>query len=125
VESSKINRMNTLGDRFRFARKRANMTQARLGAFIGVSKSAISQIESNTTKQLSGKVLIGIELASGVSGRWISDKKGDCIIGQPMKAEDIAQIERIHSSLMRLPREYREKIEREIDFFASLPSQPE
>lgn len=112
--------MKTLGDRFKHARQTAGFTQQALGTLIGISKAAISQIETGATQTLASSTMLGVERYTGFSGRWIATGKGEAVVGPPIKVEDPDQIARICAELIKLPAEYREKIEKEIEFFASL-----
>jgi transcriptional regulator with XRE-family HTH domain len=52
--------MSVLGSKIRALRLARRLSQAQLGRLIGVSQSAIAQIEGGKTETLSGKVLAGL-----------------------------------------------------------------
>lgn len=64
--------METVGDRIRRAREAAGMTQAELGRRVGVSKVAISAIESGKTKHPSAPVLFKIADELGLDAQELS-----------------------------------------------------
>lgn len=113
--------MQTLADRFRTARESAGLTKAQMARELGVSQSAVGQIEKGVTKTLKAKTLITLERVTGFSGAWIENGTGPQFskLGK-FPAEEAAQIQRIQEAILRLPPEHRAKIEGEIDFLASL-----
>jgi transcriptional regulator with XRE-family HTH domain len=112
-------RVNTLEERFKFARQQAGLTQAELSRAIGISKSAVSQIESGKTRNLKAATLVALERVSGISSQWIVNGRGEPRVGPRLSAQDSEQIERIYSELKKLPASYRQKIEQDIEFFLS------
>lgn len=101
------------------------MTQAELARAIGVSRSAINQLETGTSKSLKASTIVALEKVSGYNGHWIESGRGKekkQLTPYEKGAEE--QIEKIYRELMKLPREHRDKIEAEIDFLVSLNDKP-
>ena len=69
--------MNNLGIRLRTARKEKGLTQPALAKEIGVTKSAISQWETGTTKSMDSSKLLALASILDVSPNWLSDGKGE------------------------------------------------
>lgn len=111
--------MSTLEERFKFARQQAGLSQAELSRAIGISKSAVSQIESGKTRNLKSATLVALERVSGISSQWIVTGRGEPKAGPRLSVEDSEQIERIYRDIKKLPASYREKIEQDIEFFLS------
>jgi len=63
--------MESIGQRLKAKRKDAGLTQAELGAAAGVSKQAISAIESGATQSPEAKTVEPIARRLGVSTRWL------------------------------------------------------
>lgn len=74
--SSTMVDMDTIGDRLRSTRLAAGLTQGALGSDAGVSKQAISAIESGATKNPEAKTLEPIARRLGVSQRWLLTGRG-------------------------------------------------
>lgn len=64
--------MKSVGDRIRFARKAADMTQEQLAKKTGVTKGAVSQWEQGGIKSLNSVVLFALADALEVNARWIA-----------------------------------------------------
>ncbi|WP_223621195.1 helix-turn-helix transcriptional regulator [Lysobacter sp. ESA13C] len=69
--------METIGHRLKNRRKAAGLTQGELGAAAGVSKQAISAIESGATQSPEAKTVEPIARRLGVSTRWLLTGRGD------------------------------------------------
>jgi len=113
--------MKTLAARIKHIRESMGLSGAEFGRRIGVSRSAINQIELGGTQARKASTIVAIEKISGYSGEWIESGKGAQKKGRdtlPEGAED--QISRIYNALVNLPPEHRRKIEAEIDFLLSL-----
>ena len=67
--------MNSVGDRIRIERKSQKMSMAELGRLVGLSRSAIGQIESGDTKSPTAENLSKIADALGLSYQWLIDGK--------------------------------------------------
>lgn len=72
---SKLNNMDFIGDRIKYARKLTGLSQQELANKIGVSKSAVSQWENGQTTNLKMHNLHALEDITGVRSRWISDNQ--------------------------------------------------
>lgn len=66
----------TIGERVTQAREAANLSRAELGRRVGISRSAISQIENGTTKSPSAENLEKIADATSVPTKWLLSGKG-------------------------------------------------
>ena len=71
--------MNSVGDRIRIERKSQKMSMAELGRLVGLSRSAIGQIESGDTKSPTAENLSKIADALGLGYQWLIDGKGATI----------------------------------------------
>jgi transcriptional regulator with XRE-family HTH domain len=111
--------MGTLKERFLFAREKAGLSKAALARALDISKSAVSQIELGTTKNLKADTLVALERVTGVSAQWIVTGRGDPKPGPRLSAVDSDQVERIYRNIKKLPPAFRAKIEKDIDFFLS------
>jgi len=60
-----------MGERIRYARKQAGLTQAELAKKCGVSKGAVSLWEGGQTLNLKNENLYALAKATGFSDRWI------------------------------------------------------
>jgi transcriptional regulator with XRE-family HTH domain len=103
--------MTTMGERARIARKAAGLSQPRLGKLIGCSASALSQLETDTTAQPRSYILLGYEMHTGYSARWIATGKG------PQMTSDDA-VQDLYRALMELPDRVRQKLLADVQFFA-------
>lgn len=61
----------TLAERLRFARHLAEVTGADLGVFAGLSKGAVSMIESGNRPDPSGSTVAALASVLGVSADWL------------------------------------------------------
>ena len=66
----------TIGERVKYARAAAGYNGPQLAEKIGVSKQAISAIESGKTKQPKPEHLLAIADATGFELRWLISEKG-------------------------------------------------
>lgn len=69
--------MTTVGARVKDARERRGWTRTRLGKIVGVSGSAIGQIEAGQTKMPNPHNLFRIAHALGVDPEWLITGQGD------------------------------------------------
>jgi len=82
------------------ARKRAGLSQAQLGAAIGVSKNAISQMELGSSKNPSAENLLPLAEALGVDPKWLISGKGpmypkpDIITEASLTPDEAAMLEK-------------------------------
>ena len=70
----------TFGERVRDLRKARGWSQPYLGRFVGISKSAISQIENGETTYPRPETLFELAKAFGVDPKWLMD-------GEPFYSE--------------------------------------
>lgn len=63
--------MNTIGDRVKYARAASGMNQPELARLVGISKQALSQIESGVTKNPRPDTLLNIADSTGFEYRWL------------------------------------------------------
>ncbi len=113
--------METLAERITHIRESLGLSGAAFGRKIGISRSAVNQIELGGTQALKASTIVAIERISGFNGEWIESGRGPQRKRTgtlPKGTED--QITRIYAELINLPQEYRDKIESDIDFFRSL-----
>ena len=110
--------MKTLAERFTWARTQAGLTKAELARILGVSGSAITQIEDGITRTLKASTIVGVEKATGVSGEWIVTGKGK----PRMKVaettqEDLEQIRHLQEDFQKLSPDQKLKILADAEFF--------
>ena len=67
----------TLGARVRMLREYRKMTQTELGKKVGVSQSALAQVESGMTQTIKGNTLLRLAAALEANPRWIMSGKGE------------------------------------------------
>ena len=67
----------TLGGRVRMLREYRKLTQAELGRKVGVSQSALAQVESGMTQTIKGNTLLRLAAALEANPRWIMSGKGE------------------------------------------------
>ena len=80
----------SIGQRVREARKAVKMPQGKLGELIGMSQSAISELESGESAATS--FTASIAAALGVSALWLETGRGP---KKGVVSDDSAEIERI------------------------------
>lgn len=68
--------MTTLGSRVRGLRKARGMTQVQLARSVGVSQSAISDIESGDTKVTLGPTMAALCAALHTNADWLQEGRG-------------------------------------------------
>lgn len=69
--------LDTVGDRLKFARTRKKMTQLQLADAIGITDTAISQIERGYSKSFSGANLLRAAAVLDVNPLWLVEGKGE------------------------------------------------
>jgi transcriptional regulator with XRE-family HTH domain len=69
--------LDTVGDRLKFARTRKKMTQLQLAGAIGITDTAISQIERSYSKSFSGANLLRAAAVLDVNPLWLVEGKGE------------------------------------------------
>ena len=67
----------TLGGRVRMLREYRKLTQTELGKKVGVSQSALAQVESGMTQTIKGNTLLRLAAALEANPRWIMSGKGE------------------------------------------------
>lgn len=113
--------MKTLAERIKHIRESMGLSGAEFGRRIGISRSAVNQIELGDTVALKASTIVAVEKISGYSGQWIESGKGPQMKrGAPLPEGAEDQITRIYEALISLPPEYRRKIEEDIQFLLSL-----
>ena len=70
--------MGSIGERFKHLRKELHITQVALGQLIGVSGSAISQIEAGASKPTEAALKL-ICSTYHVNYKWLVDGEGDML----------------------------------------------
>lgn len=68
---------HSLGARVKAMREYRGFSQKKLGEKIGVSQSAIAQVESGETKMIKGNTLLRMAAALEANPRWIMSGKGE------------------------------------------------
>jgi transcriptional regulator with XRE-family HTH domain len=63
--------METMGDRIRTLREARRLTQEQLGKLVGVSKSAVSQWEDGSTKNIKLVAFLALLEALGTDYEWL------------------------------------------------------
>ena len=69
--------MNTFGERLRYARSRAQMSQDSLSDRVGVTKGAISQWENDVVSGCNVDVLFKLADALLADARWLATGQGE------------------------------------------------
>lgn len=108
--------MNTKGDRIRWARKTAGLSQAELASLVGVTKGAVSLWETNQTKNLKNDYLFLVAEKTKVNPKWLVSGEGDAKIN--MEDEGSAEAQRLAASIMRLAPHQRAAIQSLVDSFS-------
>lgn len=116
--------METMAERFRYAREQAGLSKAQLARELRISQQAVGQIEKGITKSLRGSTVLALERVTGYSGRWVETGRGSKLskVGK-MPQDETEQLEIMYEQLRRLPPELRAKIEAEIQFLTRLTEQ--
>lgn len=68
--------LKTLGQRIRWARKRAGLTQVGLAAKAGIGQSALSSLETGSTTWTRGGNLLRLAVALDVDAFWLETGAG-------------------------------------------------
>lgn len=68
--------MNTSGERIRYARNNAGLTQNELGGACGVSRAAVTQWENGSSKSLRPENLFAVAKATKTNAQWLATGKG-------------------------------------------------
>lgn len=80
----------TPAQRIRLARRHAGMSQATLGATVGVQRSSVSHWEATDGKSPSAKHLRDIALATGVQFEWLATGRGKMGLSQDVAMDSVA-----------------------------------
>jgi len=113
--------MSTRGDRAREARLSTGLSQPKLSKLIGFSASAISQLETNTTKNPKADLLLAIERATGYSAMWIATGRGAKLTRIGGSGDPHAEkLRTIYDAILSLPLDHQEKISQDVNFLLSL-----
>ena len=117
--------MPTLAERIKRIRTEMDLSGAAFGRLIGISRSAVNQLEDGTSQSLKAATVVAIEKKTGYRGEWILNGRGPPRKkpGDPSNPEDHST--RIFERLMGLPEAHRKKIEAEIDFLLSIAQKEE
>jgi transcriptional regulator with XRE-family HTH domain len=122
--------MNTMADRITLVcdelERDYGMTRERIGATLGVSKSAVSKWESGQTKNLRNEHLFTIEDRFGYSARWIATGQGPRRVSEVRDAmcRDYLSDKLIAGDLIdvsALPPEAKSALEATVDAFIGAP----
>jgi transcriptional regulator with XRE-family HTH domain len=95
------------------------LSQSEIARRLGISASAVNQIENGVTKSLKATTAARMEEETGFSARWLSSGEGNQRTNAPQKAPP-EQIKRISAALEKLPRRYVDKVESGVLFLATL-----
>lgn len=118
--------MDSLAERFAHVREAMGWSKAEMSRAIGISRSAVGQIELGDTKTLKGTTVTALERATGFSGLWLTSGKGpERKLSGALTGPEGDQIDKIYAALVRLPQSHRDKIEAEIDFLLSVSGNQE
>lgn len=71
--------LKTVGDRIRYARERAGLSQAQLARIVGTTPGTIGDKEVNRTKA-SGPLITAISCTTGFSQEWLARGTGDPLV---------------------------------------------
>lgn len=111
----KLNPMKTMGERIKWARKQADLSQEQLGKAAGVSKGAVSLWESSQTKNLKNTNLYAVAAATGVRAEWLVSGKGQ--VQEEKEVNGSVEAQRIAASIMQLSPSQRAAIQALVDTF--------
>lgn len=78
----------TIGQRLKYARQKMGYKQTELAEKIGLTQSAISNIECDSSRQPSAPTLLKLAPTLEVSADWLMDGKGD-VRGMPPLASEV------------------------------------
>lgn len=76
--------------RVRLARRHAGMSQAALGAAVGVQRSAVSHWEASMGKSPSAAHLRELALATGVQFEWLATGRGKMNLSTEVEMDSVA-----------------------------------
>lgn len=93
---------------------------AEFARMIGISRSAVNQLENGSTKELKSSTAAAIERVSGYSAAWLSDGKGPRMRRESGDPDDQDVYTRIIQGFAKLQPEEQGKILSDIDFLLSL-----
>jgi len=113
-----VNAMKTTGEIIRELRKSAGLSQLQLSNKTGITKSAISQIETGETKSLKGSTLTKIASALGVTPEEIQYGKKRKQIGVSEPSASYEKYKNITDALDLLPTAAVANLEEMIAFMA-------
>lgn len=97
--------------RIRLARRHANLSQAQLGASVGVQRSAVSHWEAAQGKNPSVAHMRHIALATAVQFEWLATGRGAMTLTQDMQLDSVATADALLADdplELRLLRAFRE-----------------
>lgn len=83
----------TAYQRIRLARRHANLSQAQLGAAVGVQRSAVSHWEAAQGKNPSVAHMRQIALATHVQFEWLATGRGTMVLSKDMEFDSVATAE--------------------------------
>lgn len=92
--SGKFSYMSTVGSRIKKAREAASLSQTELGKACDLSRAAVSQWESGTTKAPTAENIFAIADATGFNARWLATGRG------PEKGVYQVDLPPLHAALM-------------------------
>jgi transcriptional regulator with XRE-family HTH domain len=83
----------TASQRIRLARRHANLSQAQLGAAVGVQRSAVSHWEAAQGKNPSVAHMRQIALTTHVQFEWLATGRGTMVLSKDMEFDSVATAE--------------------------------
>jgi len=83
----------TASQRIRLARRHANLSQAQLGAAVGVQRSAVSHWEAAQGKNPSVSHMRQIALTTHVQFEWLATGRGTMVLSKDMEFDSVATAE--------------------------------
>lgn len=97
----------TIGMRIKASRERASLTQPQLAKAVGMSQSALSELESGASKT-TGK-LAAIAKECGVNAYWLETGKGSMIpeLAPAATATNVTRLERLDAEESELIQNFR------------------
>lgn len=106
-QSYKLGRMSTFGERVRRARAHKGLSQGDLGKALGITQSAVSQIENSPAQK--SKFVMEIADATGVRVEWLSKEQGEMVWREGILAEMSKEPEDVQAEALTVARALKER----------------